>query len=150
MTCSLFQVSWTSFSCRQVQCEWPETEMRKIPRSKHLHWQRCQAILHGCYDFRCQFHQHFTHGFFYESFARSLFLYSHLRFELLAQEYWRKWGRKMLVKLTTSFSLSSTLNESLCSSTFPKERPFFELVHVITNFDLRQAKIWLKASVWYS
>jgi len=50
---------------------------------------------------RCQFHQHFTHGFFVQIFLCEALLYLHFRFELLlVQEYWYKCTHKMLVKLT--------------------------------------------------
>jgi hypothetical protein len=48
----------------------------------------------------CQFHQHFTCGFFCMKILRAAFLYLQFRFVL----FWRKkigTTRKMLVKLTT-------------------------------------------------
>ncbi len=50
---------------------------------------------------RCQFHQHFTCGFFCTKVLHKVFSCSHLTFELfLAQEYWHKCTYKMLVTLT--------------------------------------------------
>ncbi len=51
---------------------------------------------------RCQFHQHFTRGFFGTNVLCQAFLYLHFRFKLFfAKEYWRKWAHKMLAKLTS-------------------------------------------------
>ncbi len=56
----------------------------------------------------CQFHQHFTLGFFIQKFCAKLFLYLILGLNFfLVQEYWRKCAQKMLVKLTIGIELLS-------------------------------------------
>jgi hypothetical protein len=58
--------------------------------------------------YKCQFHQHFTRGFFVRKFYAKLFCTCAKLFctyilglnFFLAKEYWRKCAHKMLVKLT--------------------------------------------------
>ncbi len=71
-----------------------------ISTQKHLVWNS-KTRFPFCAKTRCQFHQHFTRGFFCTKILPKAFLNLHLRFELLlAQEYWCKCAHKMLVKLT--------------------------------------------------
>jgi hypothetical protein len=63
-------------------------------------------------DSRCQFHQHFTRGFFVQKLCANLFcMYLHFGSELfLAQKYWCKFAHKMLVKLTTGVLFRSAVD----------------------------------------
>ncbi len=89
------------------KCQWaplvaPWIHVKEICSWKILYF--CDH--HGSPDTWCQFHQHFTCGFFVQKFFAQLFLHLNFWFELfLAQEYWHKCAHKMLVKLTPGFFL---------------------------------------------
>ncbi len=80
---------------------------------------------------RCQFHQHFTRGFFVQKFWAKLFVLI-FKVELFwEQEYWHNFAHKKLVKLTTVAELTTELKDNIsdCSAKLTYQR-LIELNHV--------------------
>ncbi len=61
------------------------------------------------FQYRCQFHQHFTRGFFVQKFSVKLFC----TYILSLSFFWRKCAHKMLVKLTAGLNLIKLLGAYL-------------------------------------
>jgi hypothetical protein len=99
--------------------------------------------------FWCQFHQHFTCGFFLRKFFCEAFLYLHFRFALLlSEEYWRKCTYKMLVKLPTELQLLVSFNHekmALHTLTNEKWRHFKKADKILANcFKILLSDWWPK------